>query len=268
MCLLLMATQYQTGSWSSPSILVGYGLSATIGPTEPTPADMKRFNSRSGGKHSGKGNWMQNYRPQPIIPSGRPKKMYNYELGDVPVVQTRLPNLTARKIGKYKGLKKTTSNIVRLGVGRDETVYEDPSDSLKKWFEGIGSYGMDTGSTGMSSKGDGGSDAGSDGGKPLVRFNDFEISTNRLGPQSTKRPNTFGLTQDQMIVDSLPSTKRRNSEMSVDEVPDVSTPKRVPTDDGRDYKNKRSRIESISKKRPIADSQTGPSKKSMIDYRE
>lgn len=101
-----MATHHQSGSWTSPSILAGYGLSAVIGPVEPTSQDLKRLNSRSGGA-SGKGNWMQTFNPRPIQGSGRPKKMYNYDLGEEPVIRRRLPGLEKRKVASFKGFKKT-----------------------------------------------------------------------------------------------------------------------------------------------------------------
>lgn len=115
-----MASLQQSGSWSTSSILVGYGLSSIIGPTNPTSAEMKRLNCRSGGKHSGKGNWMQDYRPTPIIGSGRPKKMYDYETADIVVPQQRLAGLVSRKVVKYKGLKKKTDIKITLGPNIDD----------------------------------------------------------------------------------------------------------------------------------------------------
>lgn len=113
-----MATQYQTGSWTSSSILAGYGLTAVIGPQEPTSADVKRLNSRAGGPHSGHGNWMQTFNPRPIQKSGRPKKMYNYDYVETPIVQKRNPGLEPRKVSKFKGLKK--SNVLsNLAPSRD-----------------------------------------------------------------------------------------------------------------------------------------------------
>ena len=107
------------GSWSSSTVLAGYGLSAVIGPTEPTPADIKRLNSRSGGEHAGHGNWMQTYRPVPITGSGRPKTMYNYLKGDKPLVQTRLPGLTSRKTSSFRGGQKYNDKSRFLGINRD-----------------------------------------------------------------------------------------------------------------------------------------------------
>ena len=140
-----MASLTQSGSWTSSSILAGYGLSAKVGPTQPTPADMKRFNSRSGGKHSGVGNWMQSYRPKPIMGSGRPKKMYNYELGDLPVIRQRLPGLATRKVSNFKGLKKSDGLKTLIGMGRDVDGNQTPvvvgkGVDLMEWLKELNEY--------------------------------------------------------------------------------------------------------------------------------
>jgi hypothetical protein len=156
-----MAVHHQSGSWSNKSILAGYGLSATIGPQEPTRADIKRLNSRSGGEHAGKGNWMQNYTPRPIIGSGRPKKMYEYSLGDLPVVQKRLPGLAKRKIFKYKTEKKTAgpkkdadgaqTKPVNITIG-DFMNVDKSSTKSQKTVSLNGYEDMETDSSSMSSR--------------------------------------------------------------------------------------------------------------------
>ena len=114
-----MATQYQQGAWNSSSILQGYGLMAVIGPTEPTPADIKRLNSRSGGAHAGHGNWMQTFNPRPVIKDGPPTKVYDYGQGGDVVVRSRLPGLAQRKVTKFRGLKKSPKVILKLGSAMD-----------------------------------------------------------------------------------------------------------------------------------------------------
>lgn len=140
-----MATHYQSGSWSSPSILAGYGLSAVIGPVEPTKADVKRYNSRSGGNHSGHGNWMQTFMPRPVIKSGGPEKMYNYDFEKMPIVQSRLPSLGSRKVQKYRGFRKGL-RVEKQGVNRDddggrvEPVVGAPtviSAGVMEWLNGL-----------------------------------------------------------------------------------------------------------------------------------
>jgi len=111
-----MATHTQSGAWNSSSILQGYGLMATIGPYEPTKADVKRFNSRSGGAHAGHGNWMQTFNPRPVIKDGPPSKVYDYGLGPEVRVQSRLPSLATRKVSKFKGFKKSSDKVVKLGA--------------------------------------------------------------------------------------------------------------------------------------------------------
>lgn len=198
MCWLLMATQYQSGSWSTPSILVGYGLSSTVGPTAPTPTDIKRLNSRSGGKHSGQGNWMQNYRPTPIMKNDKPKKMYDYGLGDLPVIQSRLPGLAARKIGKYKGLKKSTTTTTKFGVGRDEDSRVNRND-INDWLSDINSYRrMDTETVGSGSRMD------TNNSDERIVIPDRVVQNNNIGPNAAVIPPPIITGSDRDIIMQLP----------------------------------------------------------------
>ena len=193
-----MATQYQSGSWSTPSILVGYGLSATVGPTEPTPTDIKRLNSRSGGKHSGQGNWMQNYRPTPIMKNDKPKKMYEYGFGDLPVIQSRLPGLAARKVGKYKGLKKYTTT--KFGVGRDEDGHSRVNrNDIRGWLSDINSYGrMDTDTVVSRRSGD------TTNSDERVVLPDRVVQNNNIGPNAAVMPPPIITDRDRDIIMELP----------------------------------------------------------------
>ena len=163
-----MASLVQQGSWSSPSILAGYGLSAKIGPNETTPIDKQRLNSRSGGKFSGVGNWMQDYRPKPIMGSGRPKKMYDYESGDGVIVQKRPEGLVSRKIGKFVKRKFGKEKIIIkkdiMGPSRDADGAMAPinggsvngpenQDVIPGWLDKIENYGPGTNVTRSDSAG-------------------------------------------------------------------------------------------------------------------
>lgn len=114
-----MAVNYQSGAWNSSSILQGYGLMSVIGPTEPTKEDIKRLNSRSGGKHAGHGNWMQTFNPRPVIKNGFATKVYDYGQGSDVIVQSRLPSLATRKVGKFRGFKRSPNVLLKLGPATD-----------------------------------------------------------------------------------------------------------------------------------------------------
>lgn len=130
-----MAVNIQSGAWNSSSILQGYGLMAVIGPYEPTKADVKRFNSRSGGAHAGHGNWMQTFNPRPVIKDGPPTPVYDYGLGAQVLVQSRLPSLATRQVSKFRGLKNpkvtglkksTVTNILKIGSVPETVAIDDP----------------------------------------------------------------------------------------------------------------------------------------------
>lgn len=198
-----MASLTQAGAWTSSSILAGYGLSAKVGPTEPTTADMKRFNSRSGGKHSGVGNWMQSYRPKPIMGTGRPKKMYDYELGDLPVIRQRLPGLATRKVSKFKGLKKSEGLKTIIGMGRDVDGNQTPvvvggGIALQEWLNELNNYDPnDTETTFTVSR------QSSTNSDERVRIPDRMVQNDNIGPNAARRPPPYVLQGEQEALNRL-----------------------------------------------------------------
>ncbi len=289
-----MASLVQQGSWSSPSILAGYGLSAKIGPTEQTTTDTMRLNSRSGGKFSGKGNWMQDYRPKPIMGSGRPKVMYDYEKGDGVVVQRRPEGLVNRKIGKFKkpfskSLTKTLAKNAGFGPQKNvdgEMVPRNDAGNnqnsvIPGWLDKMENYAPSSGFRSRESAGN------TPTGPPTERdaimqapsedrssVSSYKTAERYEPPTITYGTNTYGVN-----VTRAP-TAPHNSQ-------DMQDLKRIPSYDGRDYKNKRLRLDASDKKRKIivengqnkrlridtsdkkrkVNVENGPSKKRLIDYK-
>lgn len=197
-----MAGLTQQGAWNSSSILAGYGLSSVIGPIQPTSADIKRYNSRSGGKHSGVGNWMQNYRPTPIIESGRPKRMYDYGHGELPAVQKRLPGLSSRKVGSYRGPRKPLE-FKTLRAARDIDEGQLPSvvkneTAIQDWLGDINSYAdMETESTNTRPR------RASTVNTDYIRIPDRMVQNNNRGPNPANHFPSFVADDERMALDRL-----------------------------------------------------------------
>ncbi len=231
------------------AILAGYGLMSTVGPQEPTKADIKRLNSRSGGEIRGFGNWMQSFNPGPIIKSGGPDKMYDYGQKVPVVVQARLPGLETRKVSTFKGYKTPKSSIK---IGRDVDgsqsipvigpVVGEKKEENKK-AEDVFEENAEKDNEPMSPRSSTTSRSStSSSGPPTpvdARFvphvrppppvphrapppvPEVVVPNPNIGPNPIRQQNRFGLPEDEIIVDALP--KDDIMDIKADTLPKVTS---------------------------------------------